>query len=64
MQNPEVNEEENLTEEPEMIKTYNHLIHLDNEGKLRKCIPSAKYPTATFLVKYIKSLVGSDMSNV
>ena len=38
-------------------------MHVDN-SKLRKYIPSAKYPTAKFLIKYAKSLIGTDLSKM
>lgn len=44
-------------------ENYQYLMHVDNDV-LRKSIPNAQYPSASFLLKYIKSLVGSDLSKI
>lgn len=46
-----------------MLEQYRYLAHVDNDI-LRKSIPKAQYPSASFILKYVKSIVGSDLSRI
>jgi len=55
--------EEALHDDPEILKKYDHLIHVDND-KLRKHLTKAKFPSAAYLAKYAKSVIGADISRI
>ena len=55
---------EDTYDDPLTLDLYNHLVHLDNEGLLRKSIAPAKGLTASFLLKYVKSCIGTDLSRI
>jgi hypothetical protein len=63
MQNSQTFSEELITDSL-YLDLYSNLIHVDNEGKLRKSLTKAKGMTASFLLKYVKSCMGADLSTI